>query len=184
MTCIVGLETEHGVWLGADSFSGNEGWRSVLDPGAKLFEVPHVPLAVGIAGSWCLRQVFLQTRLLDIVEDDEITLFGFAEAWRARAQALGFNSAEDGATMTPNRGAAAALLAYRGRLWRLSGDWSLLKSPRYDSVGAGGKYADGAMCATRTLLPAEDRVLAALGAAAEHCPTVSKPFGTLFQAKP
>lgn len=187
MTCIVGLEVDHGVWLGADAFSGNDGWRGVCDPGTKIVQLADY-LAVGIAGSWAWRHVLLTTPFPGVAQDDERTLFRLADAWRERAQALGVATSEKGATMTPNDGNGTVLIAYRGRLWRVSGDWSVIRASAHggvacDSIGSGGCYAEGALAATAGLLPAEERVKAALTAAAELCPTVTRPFATLWQAR-
>lgn len=189
MTCVVGLETSEGVWLGADAFSGNDGWRGVCDPSTKIVQLA-ADLAVGIAGSWTLRQVLLTTELdRDPRKTDESHMLGFVSAWRERAQALGFACVEDGATMTPNHGNATMLVAYRGKLWSVGGNWAVVRmlghcGEAFEGMGSGGSYAEGAMVATAGLLPAEERVRAALTAAAELSPTVSRPFFTLWQARP
>lgn len=183
MTCIVGLETEHGVWLGADSFSGNPDWRGVADPRRKIVEIAP-DLHVGLAGSWALREVLMTAPCPERVDCDERTLFRFVNAWRDKAHDLGCASFSEGQAMTPNKGLASALIAYRGRLWSMTGGWSLVKPVRpFEAIGAAFYYAEGALAATSGLLPAEERVQAALTAAAELCPTASRPFFAFFQAR-
>lgn len=70
------------------------------------------------------------------------------------------------------------LVGTRGRLFTVDGDFQIGEpADGYDAIGCGGEIALGALHATRDVdLFAEDRVLAALRAAAHHSAGVAGPF--------
>lgn len=74
----------------------------------------------------------------------------------------------------------ALLIAYRGELHKLEGNFQLVESARgYASVGSGSPAALGALKASKGVGPAKKRVLDSLKAAAEENAGCAPPFDTL-----
>lgn len=180
MTCIVAVETPTGVWMGGDRMAAT--WSNAIDlDQPKIFR--NGPALIGSCGS--VRQLQLLRYGLSVpthslswdvdrwvAVDLSWAVLQMAEQWHA-------SRVKDGVSQSHN-----SLLAIQGRVYELQSDYSFTRcrSGEY-AIGSGMEYAFGALHATRGDEP-KARVLAALEAAAERCPTVGGPFDIEFQETP
>lgn len=170
MTCVLGVETPNGVWLGSDSYLGSdEDWRDGLD-GPKWFDWGGARFAY----SGALRPAQLIARASAPRrprgdEDDGAYLARLIETARR------VHKAHDVVRRDMD---LSWLLAYRGRLYMVMDDYALVRSAHgYAACGAGEKYALGALAATaKAGLDPATRVRRALAAAARHSNSVAEPF--------
>lgn len=172
MTCIVGLVDGDAVWLGGDG-AGVEGYltEARLDP--KVFAVGRFLL--GFTSSFRMGQL-LRFRLKPPerpVEQDafEFMATSFVDAARECLKAGGYarkeNEVESGGRF---------LVGYAGRLFLIDSDYQVGEMlDGYTAVGCGAELALGALYATQDL-PADERVLKALQAAARYSTGVRPPF--------
>jgi len=165
MTCIVGVVTPAGVWIGGDS-AAMSGWINTTTAEPKVFtnggyiigfttsfrmgqllRFADLPKPLDRTGEDLLR--FMCTDLVDAVR----TLFkdgGFAEKDK---------EAEKGGTF---------LIGVNGALFNLCSDYQVgHTADGYDACGAGWELALGALHATSRVQP-ERRIHRALAAAAHH----------------
>lgn len=168
MTVLVGLEHGGRVWLGSDSFSGTDTSRD-LHPGPKWFRVGGAAV-VGFAGAYRPAEVLrhhVKVRPPRPGEDPHAYLVTeLVAAFRVQCRARGVSTRD-----------AEFLVAFRGHLYRLQNDFSVVPTARgFDAIGAGEDYALGALAAlTPTERPGRT-IRRALTAAAHVCPQVSAPF--------
>ncbi len=183
MTCIVGIETEDGAWLGADSFVGGGEYR-MPHAGLKLAPLTACgSVVMAVTG----RIRFLQVVKHDVVlpreeagETPERWVHRFVRSMRQALEAEGALHRTDNEDQSTGA-ETSAILCCRGRLFEIHADFAVLPASTwgYMADGAGYKYALGALHATQGM-PSEERVRRALAAAAEHCPMVAPPFNVCF----
>lgn len=184
MTCIVGLQYENDVVLGADAV-GSDGWLQRAYTTSKLVVLPAQQLAFGYTTSYrageLIRRKLPEAGLpmpphapgddvwryvLDVVEV-------LRTIWKEGGYMTLKDSVESGAQL---------LIACRGRLYSVNPDLSVLSSADgYDAVGNGCLAALGSLhtSACLTGVTPADRALLALQAAA-HCTSgVGPPFEVL-----
>jgi len=182
MTCIVGIRTETGVMLGADSLSGSYHGDKQLVHTAKLVTkktrtvhgVSHEVL-MGFTTSWRMGNI-LQFM------DDLPPLDGDVEKWLVKEFVpLIRTTFKDEGYLTINNGVESGgnfLIGVNGVLAEIQGDMSvLIPRDRYSSVGAGTYIAIGAMHTATALKQGDKEILmAGLSAAEAYNPLVSGPF--------
>lgn len=177
MTCVVGLETKQGVWLGTDSFLGTEGGRSLHDR-PKWFR--KGPLVFAWAGDARAAQVVeyaltLPSAAVRKKSPDPLPyLVAVASRLRLDLREAGANlrapGSADGAGTT-------FLVAYEKRLYYLQEDYSVVR-PRegFAAVGAGEPYGLAALAALHPLLGPREAVLGALQVAGRLSNHVAPPY--------
>lgn len=177
MTCVVGVAMPGGrVVLGADSASASGG--TVMRSGTpKAFEAHGIGYAA--AGSWrlinVLRHDFVPPPHPDGCDDEAYLVTHWVGALRERLGELGALKKKDDVQGTDD---GCALIAYRGGLYQVHGDFQVTHDLHdYSATGSGRDYALGSLFTTAGLgMAAERRVRLALEAAAEHSWAVRAPF--------
>ena len=181
MTCIVGLETPEGVWIGGDSaVSEDESDRIQTLAAPKVFKLrsggPHGEILVGFSESLRAGQVvkygFSPPRCLGKSPEEYLsTDFSDALLSCMRTQ----HSDADG-HMT-----CQLLIGYRKKLFMLDGWFGVVTSAHgYSAIGAGEDIALGSLYSTRRRKP-EERIILALKAASEFNAFVRPPFTVVSQ---
>lgn len=174
MTCIVGIEHEGGVWIGADSASVS-GWEKRETALSKVFCVGE--FLIGYTTSSRMGQL-LQYQLVvpkqNIEGDMAYMVTVFVEAVRECLRNGGFtkieNFREEGGVF---------LVGYRGNLYTIEGDFQVNRNREgYAAVGAGEACALGSLHTTQydPSLSPDQKVRLALEAAAAHNVMVTGPF--------
>lgn len=175
MTCIIGLETDDGVWIGADS-AGTDGYGGqTIRADTKVFR--NGPMVMGFCGSYrmgqLLRYNFVVPSQPDGMGDYEYMVRVFVEAVRKTLKDGGFTWVEKN---TETGG--FFLVAYNGSLYSIEDDFQVGMSTRsYVCIGSGEQYAMGAMAALDLIdLTETERVKKALKITSEHDSQVAGPF--------
>lgn len=170
MTCIVAVEHESGVILGADSFVGD---GSTADLTAEPKIDRHGDIAIGWCGSILIATWMRQLSLPKRKRAQDPRSYVGALAMSLREAAIEAKIAtSDGASPSSE---SFLLVACGGGAWTIQPDFSVYRSAYgYASIGAGADYALGALTVSRG--SPRHRVRAALHAAARHSPAVRGPF--------
>lgn len=180
MTCIVGLSTAEGVWIGADSaaVAGLEVRATSLP---KVFRVGE--FIIGYTSSFRMGQILqhhLEIKPQGEESDMEYMVRSFAESVRKALKDKGFmvvkDSQEEGGTF---------LAGYNGQLYEVNSD---LQVNQYRdglaAVGCGGAYAFGALyVSVSDSLSPETCIQRALETAAYFSGGVIPPFTVEYQAR-
>lgn len=175
MTCVIGLETAEGVWMGSDSFFGTDEVCDLIDH-PKWFT--KGTLTFGWAGD---------ARPAQIVEHDlhyrgprkgekslPYLVKVVTKSIHNGLRDAGCNLRHPGAT---DETGTSFLVVFRGKLYMIQGDYSIVRSPRgCAAIGVGSDIALGAVSALRGRLPPQEAVKEALTLAAEWCCQVEGPF--------
>ena len=180
MTCIVGLEHQGSVWMGADSLSSN----SVLTwtkhrTDAKIFRVGDMLL--GFCGSPRVAQAIRYGFKPPAHPKRETTprylVNRFVPALRKFLMAAG--TANEDKKQESIAGSSSFLLAYRGRLFAVWDNYQVDRYAHgYAATGSGYQLSMGAMHVMRgcDYWHPGNIIRKALAAAAEHDPGVGRPF--------
>jgi len=181
MTCIVGLVDGKKVWLGGDRAATDGGLNRTLLKEPKIFIKGE--LGFGVCGLPKVMdalkhgielpkqaggddKTFLVTELVPAIREGLLKL-----------DAAGKDTSPWGNGEVVFEG--AMLVAYRGRLYTLEGNFQLVEGDeKFASVGSGSKLAIGSFNATRKMWGAKKRVLAALDASTKNA-GCAPPFDTL-----
>ena len=172
MTCIVGLVDDGHVWMGADSAS-TDGWmvRECVIP--KTFRLGEV--LIGYSSSFRMGQVLECHLELPVACDTTVPRLYVAgplvEAIRSTLHRYHW------ATEEHNKQEGCALLVgYRGHLFCIGDEYQVTEeADGYDAIGCGAKFALGAMYASSEI-PAAERIMVGLKAAAHLSGGVMPPF--------
>ena len=172
MTCIVGLEHDGKVYMGADSASVG-GWEVKKTRLSKVFK--NNGFLIGYTTSFRMGQILqhhLNVRPQKPDETDEYYMVCvFAEDVRECLKEKGFskieNNQEEGGTF---------LVGYKGVLYEVDNDFQVNSfTIKYNAAGCGAQYALGAMAALNDCEP-EQRIERALEIASFFSGAVSYPF--------
>lgn len=176
MTCVVGIEYEGGVILGADS-AGTAGWSQTIRADEKVFT--NGPYIMGFTSSFRMGQL-LRYKLdpprptaTDRKDLDRFIATTFIDSVRETLKAGGYakvdNNQEKGGSF---------LVGVAGRLYMVDGDFQMGRSIcGFDAVGCGDDIALGSLHTTaRYAIPPRERVELALEAAAALSAGVAGPF--------
>lgn len=181
MTCIVGVVDDNDlVWMGADSAGVDDQWVSQPQAAKKIFYLWN--MVVGFSTSFRFGQIvryrlnFSSEEMRSSQQDTTRWMCTtFVDKLRACLLDNGFARKE------PEGEDAGGLLlvGVNGNLYEIATDFSVL-SPiaPYAAIGCGAQVALGALHATGHL-SSEERIRAALAAAADHSAGVSEPFHVL-----
>ncbi len=163
MTCIVALETAEGVYLGTDSFMGDDKIVDRIDR-PKWFKQRN--MWFGYAGS--LRYAQLVEYMADFRqqepnEDDK--------SYLVKVVSEGVRLTLKDADADKKDGDFLVIL--HGKIYILQDDWSIYRSPDgYMAIGAGQCNAVAAISACRDLVKPSKCILRALRATVYHNPFV------------
>jgi len=173
MTCIVGVAHQGAVYIAGDS-AGVDGWGSMtIRADQKVFKVGE--MVFGFTTSFRMGQALRYNLSVpgrtEKQTDDEYLVTQFIPAVQSCLERAGWLKTECG-----RKEGGEFLLGYRGRLYRIGGDFQV-GSPAngYDAVGSGFAYALGALSALTELDPLS-RLTRALEIAAHHQAYVRAPF--------
>lgn len=182
MTCIVGLKTDKGVWIGADRACS---WGGHVEPLA----APKIArfddrMLVGFAGAVRAIQVLQHNARLPRrhVGDDLIgwMVTAVVPTWHRSLIAAKAMKENDGLSYAE----FGALVAIDGRLLSVSAAGAVVEvASEFAAEGSGGTYAYGALHATAgAVLKPRRRLRLALEAAAAYDAGVGGPFDIEFIA--
>lgn len=167
MTCIVGIETGKGVYLGCES-SGSDTFTSDNYLYDKIFQVGE--MFFGISGSYRVAQS-LQYNLViperGEAENDEAFLAGkLVNHMRLTLAECGCLSqiSSDGTPSIQNIGEASLILAYRNKIYLIQPDFSILRPKSGEiCIGSGGYHAQASLFTSKNLNTSpKDRIKLAL----------------------
>jgi len=181
MTCIVGLVTKQGVWMGGDS-AGVAGYHLSVRADEKVFL--NSGFLFGFTNSFRMGQVlrygFSPPKHHQGLDVYEYMVTEFIDAVRNRFRNTGYmakdNEREEGGCF---------MVAYMGRLFTIYGDFQVGEECRaYSSVGCGEDIAVGALFAIHKMTGIEPAkaIRIALEAAEAGSAGVKRPFKVLFLA--
>lgn len=175
MTCVIGLETPEGVWIGADSAGSSEDGSQTLRADTKVFW--RDTMLFGFCGSYRMGQLLRYSLELtphpDGVADYEYMVRYAIEDIRRCLKDGGFTWIEKNTETGGN-----FLVAYNGSLYEVEEDFQVGVSSRpYVAIGSGGAVASGAMAvlSDSDLTPVK-RIKRALKVASDHDAFVAPPF--------
>ncbi len=180
MTCIIGVEHEGVVYMGADSI-GLNGWAKDIIAHDKLFN--RAGMLFGCAGNPRMAQILrYQTTFMQQGPDhpdEEYLVREVVEKARLAFREHGFMETENGRDVMTS----CFLLGYKGKLYSVENGFQLCRSARqFYALGAGDDFAMGALHATlsqyetwtETLIT--ESIRHALKTAAELSAAVAPPF--------
>ena len=175
MTCIIGLEHEGEVYIGADS-AATTGWSIEPVVWPKVFQ--REAFLIGCTGSLRPAQIlqyYLEVRPQHPDEPDEQYIArAFIDAVRTCLKAQGY------ATVDDNREKGSTfLVGYNGGAYHIGNDYGIVRSrDGFIATGCGDEYAMGAMAALADLDPI-DRITQSLMISARFSAAVMGPFTVL-----
>lgn len=169
MTCIVALEHEGKIYLGSDSFLGDEASKTTIDRPKRFIKGD---LVIGDAGDVRTSQLLEHAiKIRKIRKNEDIQSYLVKEVSNKLRKAV----EKDGIKLEDHT--ATFLIVVRGEVYCLQDDFSVVRSKnKYAAIGIGRDYALGALAALDESVPPMDRVKRALKVTAELCPQVCGPF--------
>lgn len=197
MTCIIGIETDEGVWIGGDAciVNGNGVKHELLDSNSKVFR--NGDFLFGVTGGArlgdILRYVFIQPERQDDLDDDRYLRREFVYGLSESLRLAGYRETLDGVDSIG--GGSHFLFAYRGRLYHCDTHMAITRvEGDVQAIGVGGEYArgfvEGVLDPQNSLLfgqqerPVPDIIDSALGGASSACDGVDGREVIMFQARP
>lgn len=171
MTCIVGIEHEGHVIIGADS-AGVAGHQISARADTKVFR--NAEYVMGFTSSFRMGQLLRYSLVPPLPHDWDIDRFmstDFVNAVRDCLRDGGYARNDSG-----NESGGTFLVGIRGQLYRIDSDFQIGRTlDRYDAAGCGEDFALGSLHTSAGLDP-DERVERALEAAAHHSSGVCPPF--------
>lgn len=181
MTCIIAIETDAGVWMGADRLASLNGTKLTIDV-PKIFEVGE--LLIGASGPVRLSQLLatlnppVHTLGWDI--DRWVTL-DLAAAARQHLAGNDYDRKIENRSWVDGRW----IVAVRGRAYTIHSDYSWTRgADGIHAIGSGADHALGAINALRSANVENDpseQIRLALRAAADLDSGVGGPFDLFVQ---
>jgi hypothetical protein len=181
MTCIVGLVTPKGIYVGGDS-AGVGGYSLTVRADEKVFI--NGGFIFGFTSSFRMGQIlrfgFTPPKLHADVDLYEYMVTTFIDAVRQRFAAAGWIGKEE----TTRDTGGTFIVGHRNRLFTIQGDFQVAESiDGYDAVGCGQDIALGSLYATKKsdgFSDPEVAVETALEAAEGYSAGVRRPFKILL----
>lgn len=178
MTCIVGLVTEEGAYVGGDSRITQD--TSIL-PGVfeKIFFKNKILL--GFCGNYRFGQI-LKYRFdipeLKKMDFEEYLNTDFMDYFTDCLEDSNYTYKSDGASRI--EGDSGLLIAYGNEIFTIDPDFCVTKVTKIDALGTGSCYAVGSLETTEgDDLPPEDRIKISLDVACKYDSACSPPFTIL-----
>ena len=179
MTCIIGVEHEGTVYMGADSI-GLNGWPKDIIAQDKLFK--RNGMLFGCAGNPRMAQILRYQTIFNPPGpeqmDEAYLVREVVEKTRLALKEHGYTETDNGREL-----GASFLLGYNGKLYSVENSFQLCRSARkFYAIGAGDGFAMGALCAalnqfeTWTETAIVEGIKYALKTAAELSAAVAPPF--------
>jgi ATP-dependent protease HslVU (ClpYQ) peptidase subunit len=182
MTCIVALEQDGVIYVGADSAGVNVNTLDICSRAdEKVFLTEAGDMIMGFCGSFRIGQLLryaLQVPPQKVGQDDMAYMVtDFIDAVRTMQKDKGSMKKEN----ELEEHESAFIVGYAGKLYVIEQDFQVGRPhENYAAVGCGQPIAVGAMYATRnTTMSPEDRITLALQAAVEYSAGVRPPFHIL-----
>ena len=176
MTCIIGLEQEGRVYIGADRFAGHA-WLKTVTPLSKVIE--NGRFLIGYAGSFRAGQIAEHSLHVPLQEEDvsdlEYLTTTFVGYLRSALRHAGNLEKKD----EVEQGLGNFLLAYKNHLYNVDENFAVLPEAM-SAIGSGFLVAYGAMEALSGMEP-ESRLRRALEITAQYSPYVIGPFVVKMQ---
>jgi len=177
MTCIAGVVKGNTVWLAGDRAATDGGLNRTLIKEPKVFQKGDI--GFGVCGLPKVMDALQHTIELPIQAggDDKGFLVGeVVPTVRDGLKRLECTEEHNGQQYYHG----AMLIAYRGRLYQLEGNFQLVESANgFDAVGSGGEAALGSLRATKGQRNPKKRLLEALKVSAENNAGVAPPFDVI-----
>ena len=177
MTCIVGVKTPQGVYIGGDSASTSDSGLQTILASSKVFFLGEEGNRMLLGCTTSCRMMQLLRYELHLppyeksMEVEEYLVTVFINEVRDCLKSGGFAKKEDEKEEGGN-----FLVAFQGRLFEVQDDYQVSEPVNgYEAVGSGAKFALGALYVTPHL-PPEQRIEQALQAATYHNAYVKPPF--------
>lgn len=176
MTCIVGCTFKNKVYLGADSFSGNVGFKTT-ETTPKLFK--NGCLLFGVAGSWRLNQILSTEFSFQKKKPSNPKKFLIELMPEIQDAIESIRTTQDDEVMVD------MLVGCSGRLFHVQNDLAITETIEgYNCAGMGHDMAMSQMkilskmrsIKKQTEFLPKDMLRLALEAVEESCPIVSSPF--------
>ena len=176
MTCVVGSIDQQAVILAGDSAATGDGSEIYTLAEPKVFACG--PYVVGVCGSYRVAQVLRCQG--DLPEPPPATDIG---SFLIRDLAPGISDLLEAEGVAGSRRAylgdkVALMLGYRGQLWHIGSDLTVLPGGEFGAIGSGRYWAYAALHALKAadVEPAQRRLELALEAAAKYTATVRPPW--------
>jgi ATP-dependent protease HslVU (ClpYQ) peptidase subunit len=178
MTCIAAVVERGRVYMAADS-AGTDQWTQNIRSDGKMFLLSD-DMLVGVCGSFRVRDLIrykFPALRYDAKQCPEIAQFIVTDFVEALRQTL-----KEGGSCLTNDGAesfdATVLVAYKGRLFEVSGDFQVgEQTVPYHAIGSGSDIAQGSLYSTCGLkMSARKRLEKAMEASERYNAGVRAPF--------
>jgi len=177
MTCVCGIRTENGVWIGADSIVTYPWYGHRRMRGVKVFRrimSNEEQFVIGSCGSPRMLQLLqYQLNLTETATQSGIAYMvtEFVEVVRELFKNAGVAKVENN-----EESGGLFLAAYDGALYRIDSDYQVMEmEDGMMAIGSGDDWALGAMKAREDLEP-EARIRCGLETASYFTGTVGPPF--------
>lgn len=176
MTCIIAIEQNNQVFMGADRM-GSNGYSGEPVAFSKLFQNGIV--TIGYSGSFRAGQILqyaLEIPTKTLTDDiDKWVAIDLTQAIRTAYKENGWLEEKDGKAV-----GAPILIAVKGRCYQIQTDFSFIRSLTGEyATGSGMDYALGSLRSTRGKIPPKKRIIEALETASEYVVSVQAPFDLL-----
>ena len=179
MTCIVAIEKDGKVFMGADRM-GSNGYTGAPVEEPKIFR--NGPLLIGYTSSFRMGQLLRHALEVPVVlnDIDKWVSVDLMQAIRKAFKDNGWDREKEGQAEGGN-----FLIAVAGKCYEIQSDYSYIRNINGEySVGSGIHYALGSLRSTRNNPNQKKRLQEALETASEYVVSVSAPYDFMEQKKP
>jgi ATP-dependent protease HslVU (ClpYQ) peptidase subunit len=175
MTCVIGLHTDDGIWIGADSAGSTEYGARTLRADLKVHQ--NGEMLMGFCGSYRLGQILKFMKISaqpEGMDDFEYMVTMFVEDCREALKRGGVTWIEKNTEEL----AGSFMVGYRNGLYEIGSDFQVgISTKDYVCIGSGEEYAYGAMAILKDTEPDPvKQIKTALKVAADHNAFVAAPF--------
>lgn len=179
MTCIVGIKSQNGLWIGGDSAVSSDNLvQTIADP--KVWKKGQ--FIIGFAGSLRVGQIIKYKMKIPPINDRKPTEYmvcSFIDAMRKCLKAAGAAREDKKEEEQENQ----FLIGFRGRLFEIDEAYGVCEiNDEFIAIGSGTEYALGSLYTTKGKQP-EKRIWEALEASAYFCEGVRPPFHIVSSKK-
>lgn len=184
MSCVVGVATQDGVWIGGDSAisTAYETRVASMDKVFIVHTTARESFLIGCVGSIRMMQLLRYSLDITTPRGDKDPLAYLVTVFVEQVRTL---LKDSGVALVSNNQESGGffLVGYEGGLYRVCSDYQVSTfADGCDAIGCGDEYALGALFATTGQSP-QERINMALGAAAFWSGRVSMPFRVLYLPK-
>jgi ATP-dependent protease HslVU (ClpYQ) peptidase subunit len=179
VTCVVAVEHEGSVWIGADSIAFDDTYDAVTLATPKVFIREGIIFghSGGVRALQALKHGLKIPKRGTRGDDEQWICTVFAEAVRAAVRKFGATISKDGIDQVDGH----MLVGYRGAAYAFEPGLAAIRSTRgFEAIGCGAKYALGNLHGARSIaFPPDVRISYALEAAEALNAGVRGPFTIL-----